>query len=91
MTLAPPRTGSLEDCAPDIHPAEVPDISDLHLAPESEPLAPPSAISTPEIDISELQLYPANTGDLQDCQTEPTPLPLPDISDLKLLDPDNDS
>jgi hypothetical protein len=91
MTLAPPRTGSLEDCAPETPPAEVPDISDLHLAPESEPLAPQRAISAPNIDTSELQLYPANTGDLRDCQTEPTPLPLPDISDLKLLDPDKDS
>lgn len=90
FTLAPPRTGSLEDCAPESHPVEIPDISGLHLAPETEPLAPQGAISTPEIDTSALRLFPADTGDLRDCQTETPPLPLPDISDLRLIDPDED-
>ncbi len=91
MTLAPPRTGSLEDCAPHGRPAEIPDISGLHLASQDEPLAAQPVISAPEIDTSGMQLFPANTGDLQDCQQEPPPLPLPDISDLRLIDPDKDS
>ncbi len=91
MTLAPPRTGSLEDCAPPSQPAEIPDISGLHLASQQEPLAAQQVVSAPEIDTSGLQLFPANEGDLQDCQQEPPPLPLPDISDLRLLDPDQDS
>ena len=86
MTLAPPRTGTLEDCAPNTPPAELPDISDLDLAAEGEPLVEQKAASVPQIDTSGLELFPANTGDLKDCQREPPPLPLPDISDLRLLD-----
>ncbi len=88
MTLAPPRTGSLADCAPPSEPAEIPDISGLHLASQQEPLAAQPVVSAPEIDTSGLQLFPANEGDLQDCQQDPPPLPLPDISDLRLIDPD---
>ncbi len=86
MSLAPPRTGTLEDCAPETLPAELPDISGLDLAAEGEHLVVQQAVSAPQIDTSGLELFPANTGDLKDCQREPPPLPLPDISDLRLLD-----
>ncbi len=86
MTLAPPRTGTLEDCTPETPPADLPDISGLDLAAEGEPLAAQETVSAPQIDTSGLELFPANTGDLKDCQQESPPLPLPDISDLRLLD-----
>ena len=91
MTLAPPRTGTLEDCAPETPPTELPDISGLDLGAEGEPLVAQQAVSAPPIDTSGLELFPANTGDLKDCQPEPPPLPLPDISDLRLLDPEEEN
>ncbi len=91
MTLSPPRTGTLEDCAPKTPSAEIPDISGLDLAAQGEILVAQETVSAPEIDTSGLELFPANTGDLKDCQQEPPPLPLPDISDLRLLDRDEES
>lgn len=86
MVLLPPNTGSLIDCAPRVEPAPVPDISDLSLASPGTVLdetpEPPAA----DIDTSELQLSPANTGTLEDCQVPKEPAPLPDISQLKLVE-----
>ena len=61
-------------------------VDDVHYVAEGEHLVVQQAVSAPQIDTSGLELFPANTGDLKDCQREPPPLPLPDISDLRLLD-----
>lgn len=86
MVLLPPNTGSLIDCATPVEPATIPDISDLSLASPGTVLdetpAPPAA----DIDTSELHLTPANTGTLEDCQVAKKPAPLPDISQLKLVE-----
>lgn len=90
MTLLPANTGSLADCAPVVKPAPIPNTDNLALATpgsvidESERPAPIS------IDTSELTLAPANTGTLEDCQSPKTPVPLPDISQLSIVEP-NDS
>lgn len=60
MSLLPPKTGSLIDCAPRIEPAKIPDISDITLAPPGSMIdqtEPP-----PELDINteELSLAPAD-------------------------------
>jgi hypothetical protein len=86
MTLLPPRTGSLIDCAKTVEAAEIPDISQIALdspgtdLDDSEP--PPPA----DIDTSSLQLNPANSGSLEDCYKPPQPKPIPDISRLKIVD-----
>ena len=60
MSLLPPKTGSLIDCAPKIEPAEIPDISDITLAPpgtiidETEP--PPKL----NVNTDELSLEPVD-------------------------------
>jgi len=86
MVLLPPKTGSLIDCAPRVEPAPLPDISDLSLASPGAVLdetpEPPAA----DIDTSQFQLTPANSGTLEDCQTPKEPAPLPDISRLKLVE-----
>jgi hypothetical protein len=58
MTLLPPKTGSLIDCAPEIGPAPIPDISALNLSSEGSILDETEEIPTLEIDTSELILAP---------------------------------
>lgn len=86
MVLLPPNTGSLIDCASPVEPAPIPDISELSLASPGAVMdqtpEPPAA----NIDTSQLQLAPANTGSLEDCQVPREPAPLPDISELKLVE-----
>jgi len=89
MTLLPPRAGSLIDCAPAIRPAPLPDISKLSLASPGALLdetPPPQARS---IDTSNLELAPANTGTLEDCQIIKEPAVLPDISQLSIAEDSN--
>lgn len=86
MVLLPANSGSLIDCAPPVEPASIPDISGLSLAGPGTTLDETTPPPAAEIDTSELQLSPANTGTLEDCQQPKTPVPLPDISRLKLVD-----
>ena len=84
LTLLPPRTGSLIDCAPKVAAQPLPDISALSLSAQDRYLdeseqAPPLAI-----DISALSMNPANSGTLEDCASSREPIPLPDISNLQL-------
>ena len=57
MSLLPPKTGSLIDCAPDVIPADIPDISDITLAPpgsmidETEP-PPPLNLNTDDLSLA---------------------------------------
>ena len=86
IILLPPNTGSLIDCAPEVIPTPIPDISGIDVAnvgatiDESEP--PPPA----NIDTEGLTLNPARTGSLEDCQEPVESLEIPDISALKIVD-----
>lgn len=86
MTLLPPNTGSLIDCAPTIKPAEIPNTDSLTLANSGAmldecPTPPPF-----QIDTSELSLAPANSGTLEDYQSQKEPVHLPDISQLQIVE-----
>lgn len=88
LDLLPPQTGSLIDCAPEISPTPIPDISRISLAStgatidESE-LAPPANINT-----GDLSLNPANTGSLEDCQKNVQPAKISDINALEIINPE---
>jgi hypothetical protein len=89
MTLLPPRSGSLIDCAPAVTPAPLPDISALSLASpgavlDETPPPPPRGIDT-----SGLELAPANTGTLEECQIKREAAELPDISRLAIVEDDD--
>ncbi|MES9906213.1 MAG: hypothetical protein ABW168_26475 [Sedimenticola sp.] len=86
MSLLPPHTGTLADCAVEKEPADIPDTSRITLAPTGSELdmTPPPA--TADIDTHGLSLNPANSGSLEDCHIEPEPAEIPDISGLKLDD-----
>ncbi|WP_428603325.1 hypothetical protein [Sedimenticola sp.] len=86
MTLLPARTGSLIDCAPIVQPAPLPDISDLSLASPEKPLDESTPPPPLQIDISNLELSPAKTGTLEDCQIKRQPVKLPDISQLAIAE-----
>ncbi|MCW8882345.1 MAG: hypothetical protein OQK92_08495 [Sedimenticola sp.] len=86
MSLLPPNTGSLIDCAPTIQPAVIPDTDYLTLANPGTVLDESSSPAPISIDTSEFTLTPANTGSLEDCQIQKKPAPLPDISQLKIVE-----
>lgn len=86
LQLLPPRTGSLEDCAPAVQPREIPDISWMALdlpgvtLDETSP-TPPAAIDTADLSMSSPGGY-----SLEDCVAgEPAP-PVPDTSHLSIQD-----
>ena len=86
LELLPPKTGSLEDCAPEIRPAPIGDIDWMSLdAPgviiDETPPPPPAEIDTGGISMSE-----ANAFTLEDCRDTRPARPLPDISHLTLSD-----
>jgi len=89
MTLLPPRTGSLIDCAPVIRPAPLPDISDLSLANPGTLLDETPPPQARPIDTSNLELAPANSGTLEDYQIIKEPAVLPDISQLSIAEDSN--
>ena len=84
LSLLPPNTGSLEDCAVPVAPAEIGDISGIHLAPAGADLDESLPPSPPEIDTTGLSLTPAGTGSLEACQQRKQSVVLPDISDMTL-------
>jgi hypothetical protein len=86
LTLAPPRTGSLADCAKPANPAPLPDISRLDVAPAGASLADADAPPPPAIDTSHLSVAPPNSGSLADCRQEKPARPIGDISHLRLTD-----
>lgn len=62
MSLLPPKTGSLIDCAPEVEPAKIPDISDITLAPPGtmiDETEPPPALN---VNTDELSLAPAGAA-----------------------------
>lgn len=62
----------------------------LHLVSDAEqgkPLEQPDAGDRPEINISHLRLVPGQDWTLEDCQPSLTSTQVPDISQLKLVEP----
>jgi hypothetical protein len=86
MTLLPPNTGSLIDCAPTIEPAETPNTDYLTLANSGAVLDESPTPAPVDIDTSELTLAPANSGTLEEYQAKKEPAPLPDISQLRIVE-----
>ncbi|MCB1868857.1 MAG: hypothetical protein KDI43_10085 [Gammaproteobacteria bacterium] len=88
LTLLPPNTGNLIDCAIAVTPAPLPDIENIHLAPagvvidESAP-TPKRAIHT-----EGLTLAPPNSGSLEDCKPVVQARPIPDITHIQLAEDD---
>lgn len=88
MSLLPAHSGSLIDCATEVAPAKIADISDICLSAAGEILdnTPPPAPAV--IDTSGISVSPARTGSLEDCQPATNPAPAADISGLRLEQPD---
>jgi hypothetical protein len=85
-TLAPPRTGSLLDCAAQRPHADLPDVSWMSLAPPGAPVADAVDVPAVSIDVSHLTMTAPSTGTLADCRTVKPAQPIPDISHLDLSD-----
>jgi hypothetical protein len=86
LTLLPPNTGSLIDCAKKVTPQPIPDISNISLASPGTVLDETSPPKPPEIDTSSLSADPPNSGTLEDCKKQVEPFPIPDISHLDIDD-----
>ncbi len=87
LTLLPPRSGSLADCAPTVIPATLPDISNMTLSPVGAAIddsMPPPLL---QIDTADLTLAPPDSGSLEGYAKPLEAAPLPDISGLKLVIP----
>ncbi len=87
LTLLPPNTGTLIDCAPTIIPQPLPETDHLSLAPEGSIITESPEQKPVEIDTAGLSLSPANSGTLEDCKKELEPYPIPDITHLHLGEP----
>ena len=90
MELLPPRTGSLEDCAPQVEPRAIGDTSWMELdAPgviiDDRPLPPPR-----EFDLEGISMSEAHAFSLEDCVDTRPAKPVPDISHLELTEPEDD-
>ncbi len=91
LTLLPPNTGSLIDCAPKIEPREIPDISYMALAPEGTIIDESREAPPAKIDTSSLTVSPAQSGTLEDCRPAVKPYPIPDISNLRIEQPEEEN
>jgi len=86
LSLLPPRTGSLEDCAPELDAPPLPDIDWMSLDAAGATLDPSPKPAEPAIDISGLSMSEANSGSLEDCAQVKPAQPIGDISHLQLVD-----
>jgi hypothetical protein len=87
LSLLPPRSGSLIDCAVEEVPAELPDIRDLAMANRGAALDESPPEPPLELDLSGLKVLPPNTGSLADCVIPEKPVKIPDISRLQVVEP----
>ncbi|MCP3868301.1 MAG: hypothetical protein GY703_09455 [Gammaproteobacteria bacterium] len=85
LTLMPPNTGSLIDCAAEVPPVPIPDLSNLALSPEGTALDESKPAPPPVLDTSQLTLGPPRSGSLEDCHDPETARPIPDINHLGLV------
>lgn len=86
LTLLPPNTGSLIDCAKSVTPQPIPDISNISLASPGTILDETPPPEPAEIDTSTLSVNPPNSGTLEDCKKQVEPHPIPDINHLEIDD-----
>jgi hypothetical protein len=84
LTLLPPRTGSLADCAPKVEPPPSPDTAWMRLDDPGTVLDQTPAPATPDYDISAISMAPPGQGSLEDCAAPRAERPIPDISHLAL-------
>jgi len=84
LTLLPPNTGSLIDCAAKVIPQPIPNIDHVSLASVGSIIDDSPAPKPVEIDTSGLSVNPPNSGTLEDCKKEAKPYPIPNISHLDL-------
>jgi hypothetical protein len=84
LTLLPPNTGSLIDCAKEVTPQPIPDISFMSLVSSDAVIGESPEPKPAEIDTSHLTVSPANSGTLEDCKKKIEPYPIPDISHLDI-------
>ena len=84
LTLRPPRTGSLADCAPKVEPTPLPDTSWMRLDEPGTVLDETPPPEQPAYDISAISMAPPDQGSLEDCVQPKADHPLPDISHLAL-------
>ncbi len=85
LQAAPAQSGSLEEFAPAVEPAPLPDISSLEIARDNQPGQEQQPKSTDNIpDTSHLEAVPPRTGSLEKFTPHKKPAPVPDISNLSL-------
>jgi hypothetical protein len=84
LTLLPPNTGSLIDCAKEVTPQQTPNTEHISLASPGTVIDESPEPEPAEIDISSLSVSPANSGTLEDCKKDVEPYPIPDISHLDI-------
>lgn len=91
MTLSPANSGSLEDCAPKVDTAPVPDISTMSMAapgatvddtPQPEPIP---------LETGDLSMVDGKDWTLEDCQPAALPKVMPDLDSLALAGKDDES
>ena len=91
MTLLPPKTGSLEDCAPLVQPQAIPDITWMKMDMPGIDLDDTPPVASKQVDISELDMSEPNSGTLEDCKIERPAQPIPDISDMTMSEANSGS
>jgi hypothetical protein len=85
LQAEPAASGSLEDYAPDMEPAPLPDISSLEIVQDNQPIQEDESEAAESIpDTSHLEAAPAKTGTLEKFTQDKKPVPVPDISNLSL-------
>lgn len=85
LQAEPAASGSLEEYAPNVEPAPLPDISSLEIAKDNPTIQedePEAVNSIP--DTSHLEAVPPKTGSLEKFTQEKEPVPIPDTSNLSL-------
>lgn len=87
--LLPPRTGSLEDCAPQVEARPIGDTSWMSLDDPGVDLVEPEPQPQVEYDISGLSMSNPQAFSLEDCVDPRPPVELPDISHLTLAEPEH--
>jgi hypothetical protein len=83
-TLLPANTGSLIDCAKQVKPQPIPDITYMSLADPGTIIDESTKPEPVEIDTRAISMAAPNSGTLEDCKKEVKPYPIPDISHLNI-------
>jgi hypothetical protein len=78
---APAATTATAPAAPGTEPTAVMTLAEPGAVIDHTPAPAPV-----EIDTSDLEVLPPNTGSLADCQVEKPPRPIPDISHIKIVE-----